>query len=111
MHDNVGLFEALNANERVVPIFIFDTTILDKLEDKDDRRVTFIHQQVQQLRNELATHNASIHVYHGNPLEVFPKVLEDYSVSTVYTNRDYEPAALERDDAIKHLLTERGIAF
>ena len=48
LEDNVGLYHALYnaklAGKKVLPIFIFDKTILDKLEDKQDRRVDFIHQ-------------------------------------------------------------------
>ena len=43
LEDNVGLFQALNSGEEVLPIFIFDETILSQL-PKDDARVTFIHQ-------------------------------------------------------------------
>ena len=40
--DNVGFFHALNSNEEVLPIFIFDENILFEL-PKNDARVTFIH--------------------------------------------------------------------
>ena len=41
--DNVGFFHALNSDEEVLPIFIFDENILSQL-PKNDARVTFIHQ-------------------------------------------------------------------
>ncbi|MFN5005492.1 MAG: deoxyribodipyrimidine photo-lyase, partial [Bacteroidota bacterium] len=34
LQDNAALFHALKENESVLPIFIFDTEILNKLEDK-----------------------------------------------------------------------------
>ena len=42
LEDNFGLYEALQENLPVLPIFIFDTEILDKLPE-DDARVTFIY--------------------------------------------------------------------
>jgi deoxyribodipyrimidine photo-lyase len=42
LKDNAGLYRALKKGIPVLPIFIFDTSILDKLEDKKDRRVEFI---------------------------------------------------------------------
>jgi deoxyribodipyrimidine photo-lyase len=43
LKDNAALFHALQSGHPVVPIFIFDRSILDTLEDKDDRRVSFIY--------------------------------------------------------------------
>ena len=45
LDDNHGLFEALSGNKPVLPIFIFDTDILDKL-PKNDARVTFIYESL-----------------------------------------------------------------
>ena len=50
LEDNVGLFYALSENENVLPIFIFDKNILDKLEDKYDRRVHFILQALEKIQ-------------------------------------------------------------
>ena len=52
LEDNVGLFHALSSDEDVLPISIFDETILSQL-PKDDARVTFIHQQLEKIQNQL----------------------------------------------------------
>ncbi|HCX75284.1 MAG TPA: deoxyribodipyrimidine photolyase, partial [Algoriphagus sp.] len=46
LEDNTGLYYALQQEENVLPLFIFDSNILDKLEDKQDARVQFIHEQI-----------------------------------------------------------------
>ncbi|MGL6267626.1 MAG: deoxyribodipyrimidine photo-lyase, partial [Chitinophagaceae bacterium] len=43
LNDNTGLFHALKSGRPVMPVFIFDREILDQLEDREDRRVAFIH--------------------------------------------------------------------
>jgi deoxyribodipyrimidine photo-lyase len=43
LEDNAGLYHALKSGKPVLPIFIFDETILERLEDKKDKRVQFIH--------------------------------------------------------------------
>ena len=48
LEDNNALFHALNSGEEVLPIFIFDKLILDKL-SKDDARVTFIHELLEKI--------------------------------------------------------------
>ncbi len=49
----MGLHHALNAGIKVIPVFIFDTEILDQLQHKNDRRVDYIHQALQQIHKEL----------------------------------------------------------
>lgn len=109
--DNVGLFYALQAGLPVLPIFIFDTEILEKLEDKKDRRVHFIHTALETLQKKVADHGKTICVLHGQPLKVWEALSKKYSIHTVFTNHDYEPYAMERDEAVKSLLTQKKISF
>lgn len=108
--DNVGFLEALKGDFPVLPVFIFDTEILDKLPE-DDARVTFIHENVQKIRKELQEHDSSVAVYHGKPKDIFEQLLQDFEVKAVYTNRDYEPYAKDRDDAIEKMLSSKDIEF
>lgn len=111
LDDNVGLYQALQGNFPVLPIFIFDPEILGNLPKKDPR-VSFIHLQLQKLRNQLqGNHQSGIALYHGNPLSVYKKLMEAYEVQQVYTNHDYEPYALERDAKVKAYLKEKGVSL
>lgn len=110
--DNAGLYRALNSGKRVLPIFIFDTDILNQLEDKKDARVEFIWQEVHAIKDVLEKeYQTSLLLKCGSPITVFKTLLEDYSISEVYTNRDYEPAARKRDREVYDLLTSEGVAF
>lgn len=110
LDDNIGFTEALKGDFPVLPIFIFDSEILDKLH-KTDARVTFISEQLQKIRKKLEKAGSSIAIYHGKPVEVFKELLKEYKIQKVFTNRDYEPYAKERDSAIEELLTSKGIKF
>jgi deoxyribodipyrimidine photo-lyase len=109
LEDNHGLCQALSAGKPVVPIFIFDRSILDKLEDRDDRRVEFIHLALEAMQQQLVAMGATIDVRHGHPLDVFRKLAEDYDIGAVYTNHDYEPYARKRDAEVQDLLQSIGI--
>ena len=109
LEDNAGLYHALKSGQPVLPLFIFDRNILDDLEDKQDARVSFLHQAIQQLSHELQGLGSSILVRYGEPLEVWQSILQEYDIQAVYTNRDYEPYALERDGQMASLLGEQGI--
>lgn len=109
LEDNVGLYHALKGAVKVIPIFIFDTEILNKLEDKNDRRVDYIHQALQHIHHDLQKHNSGLHVYYGTPMEVFKKVTEEFNVDTVFYNRDYEPQAIQRDREVADFLLKNHI--
>ena len=107
LQDNAGLYHALKENMDVVPIFIFDTIILDKLEDKADRRVEFIHHSLTGIQGQLAELGSSLSVFHGNPVEIFKSL----QPKAVYANHDYEPYSLKRDEEVKNILFQKGIDF
>jgi deoxyribodipyrimidine photo-lyase len=111
VNDNAGFFHALRGDHPVLPLFIFDTSILEKLDDKSDRRVDYIHQAISQLHNIMLSNESSLLVRHGKPQDLFRQLIEEYPVAKVYTNHDYEPAAIERDSQIASLLQDKGIPF
>ncbi|MDA9555016.1 DNA photolyase family protein [Pelobium sp.] len=109
--DNAGLYHALKSGFKILTIFIFDESILSKLEDKDDARVTFIHQQITQINAQLKDLGSSIFVKYGTPIKVWKYILGEYDIKAVYTNHDYEPYAVERDQQLNTFFSNKGIAF
>ena len=110
IEDNVGLFHALNSGENVLPVFIFDSEILSQL-PKDDARVSFIHEQLEKIQLELNTIGKSLAVFHGNPIEIFTQLITENTITSVYTNHDYEPYARRRDKEMNQLFVDKGITF
>ena len=110
LNDNCGLYHALNSGKKVLPIFIFDEDILSRLPD-NDARVSFLHQELININTQLKNVGASLAVFHGKPLDIFEQLLEQHSIGTVFTNHDYEPYALQRDQEIKAFLQAKGTSF
>ena len=110
LEDNVGLFHALQSDENVLPIFIFDDFIVSQL-PKNDARVTFIHQQLEKIQSQLQSVGKSLAVFHGKPLEIFHKIISENKIKTIYTNHDYEPYARKRDLELFHFFKEKNIGF
>ena len=111
LEDNVGLYHALESEFPVLPIFIFDTDILDKLQNKHDRRVDYIHHALTSIDALLKTYNSSLKTYYGKPLDVLNTLLEEYDIQAVYCNRDYEPDTIARDAEIFYIYKEKNIPF
>ena len=109
LEDNHGLFEVLKNYKNVLPIFIFDPEILNKL-PKDDARVNFIYEQLKDLNDSLDT-NQKINTYYDRPEQVFNQLVSKFPIEAVYTNHDYEPYAIVRDKAVSDLLNLKSIAY
>ena len=110
LDDNCGLYHALKSEEKVLPIFIFDKEILSKL-PKDDARVSFIYQEIENINQQLKEIGSAVDVYYGNPMDIYTSLSEEYTIDTVFTNHDYEPSAIKRDLEIKDLLASKNIDF
>jgi deoxyribodipyrimidine photo-lyase len=109
--DNAGLYQALKNKQQVLPLFIFDTDILDRLENKNDKRVEFIHLALLELQKQFTGLGSSLCVLKGNTLEIFQNLIKEYAIVHIYTNTDYEPTAIARDLKIEELATKNGIRF
>ncbi|MEQ6119557.1 deoxyribodipyrimidine photo-lyase [Reichenbachiella sp. MALMAid0571] len=110
LHDNHGLFMALRSGLPVLPIFIFDKEILSGL-PKDDARVSFIHNTLKGINQQLQKVNSSLFIKHDHILEAWKKILDQYEIQEVFTNHDYEPYALNRDKEVQQLLEVKKIGF
>jgi deoxyribodipyrimidine photo-lyase len=110
IEDNAGLFKACQTAANVQPIFIFDTQILSELE-RNDARVEFLHREIERLSKEYSAHNIHLRVEFGNPVQIIPVLAKELQIDQVFTNRDYEPYALQRDKALYEMLQSMGVGF
>ena len=111
LNDNAGLYHALKSGKPVLPVFIFDKEILNKLEDKADARVTFIYNTIEDLDKELQKCGSSLLVFYDKPVHAWNKIIMEYEVAAVYTNHDYEPYAKERDTEVESFFKKHNITF
>lgn len=111
LDDNAALYHALRSGYKVLPLFIFDSEILSKLSDRADRRVLFIHQQLERLNTELKEFGSTVLVKVGKPVEIWKKLALEFDIKSVFTNRDYEPYAIKRDAQVDDVLRFYGIPF
>ena len=116
--DHSALYHALRRFPRVYCAFVFDTDILDALPTRCDRRVEFIHasvlelhQRLQQLAWDHGVPGGGLIVRHGPAVPCIVQLAQELGVQEVLTNRDYEPAAIARDQQAAQALHAAGIAF
>ena len=111
LDDNRGLAEATRRARLVFPVFVFDTNILGDIENRRDRRVTFIHRSLRALQTGLRHHGSDLLVLHGDPMTLIPALADTLDAGAVMVNRDYEPYAQLRDDSIAARLVADGRSF
>ncbi len=111
LHDNAGLYHALKGPYPVLPLFIFDRNILDDLAEKRDARVEFIYKAIMDIKSQLEGLGSSLLVKYGKPEEIWPQITANYEVAEVYTNHDFEPYAVTRDQSLNEAFKAQNIAF
>tara|TARA_X000000368_G_scaffold416548_1_gene410731 strand:- start:589 stop:1890 length:1302 start_codon:yes stop_codon:yes gene_type:complete len=110
LKDNNGLYHALKNNYKVLPIFIYDQNILDKLK-YSDHRLDFIESSINNINKNLNKKNKFLSTYYGKPNKIFSDLIKKFNISGVFTNNDYTPYSLKRDNEIKKLLESNNIEF
>ncbi len=110
-YDHAALYHALKSSKNVYCVFVFDTAILDQLNDKADRRVEFIWESVRELKTSLQKYGSDLIVLHGNASDEILKLANSLLVNAVFTNHDYEPSAIARDAHVAEQLNISHIEF
>ncbi|MGV8946425.1 MAG: cryptochrome/photolyase family protein [Lutibacter sp.] len=110
LEDNVALFHALNSAYPVLPLFIFDDAILNEL-PRNDARVTFIYDTLNNINKNLTKLNSSLLIKKGNGFKVLENIIETFQVKNIFFNKDYEPYAIQRDLEIHNLCKNHHINF
>lgn len=111
LEDNAAAYHALRSGNPVMVIFIFDTNILNKLRDKADARVHFIHQELTRLQVQLQSVGSSLRTFYGSTEEIWKRIIQEFPIVEVFANRDYEPYARDRDQKIYAILQQHQIQF
>lgn len=109
--DHAALYHALKSSQAVYCVFIFDTEILNQLDNKQDRRVEFIWESVRELKTALQVSGGDLIVQCGSTRELIPALALQLNIHAVFSNRDYEPNAVDRDAKIAAKLAKNNIAF
>ena len=109
--DHAALHHALARSARVHCVFVFDRAILDPLPQRADRRVEFILASLVELDQALRGQGGGLMVRHGWAEQEIPQLAQSLGVAAVFSNHDYEPDAIARDERVARTLASIGIQF
>jgi deoxyribodipyrimidine photo-lyase len=108
--DNTALDQALSQGYPVLPVFIFDTNIIEEL-PPEDARISFIYDTLSELNKILLKEGSSILVLMGDPETIWRKLCDSYDINAVFINKDYEPYAISRDKKVEEILSSKNISL
>lgn len=104
LEDNKVLFEALKYNLPVQIIFIFDSKILSRFSNKQDRRLSFIANSLVEIDKQLQKFGGSLKIFYGNSYEIITSLAREEMVADIFTEIDYESENYLRDQNISKQL-------
>lgn len=111
LSDNRALYEACLHSKQVISVFVFDINILNNLNYNDDKRVNFIFETLMELKKDLLILGSDIFILYGDPIIEIPKISKELNVECVFSNKDYESYAKNRDKKIEENLRNQNIKF
>ncbi|MFZ4541119.1 MAG: cryptochrome/photolyase family protein [Rickettsiales bacterium] len=107
LHDHAALATALAQKQPVQLAFVFDTEILARFTNKNDRRLTFIAETLCHIDAQLQKRGGRVLVFHGKATDIIPRLATGLQSETVFSAEDFEPFTRERDATVKTSLTPR----
>ena len=110
LDDNHALFKALKSGYDVLPIFIFDSNITNKL-NQNDHRLNYINNVLDGLNKRLSENKKKIYIYKGDPIEIISKLIIKLKIKEIYLNKDYEPYARDRDNKIEKFCVANNVSY
>ncbi len=106
--DNTALHAACTEADVVIPVFIFDPRILSAPETGAPI-VGFMLECLASLEKNIEAAGGKLIFRHGAVEEEMRSLLRDTQATALYFNRDYEPEARKRDNAVEKLARSLGV--
>ena len=108
VHDHPPLRAALDAFERVIPVFVLDDRLLDG-RFESEYRSTFLFDCLNDLRTALQKRGGNLVVLRGTPETALPKLASEHGATAAYFASDVSPFAMARDKRVEAALKEAGV--
>lgn len=108
LDDNPALRHAIDRDDKIVPVYIHSPHEEAPWEPGEASN-WWLHNSLQSLSKTLENIGSRLIIRKGNSLEELRKLIQETKAETLYYNRLYEPAIIERDKVIKSSIKDDGI--
>lgn len=97
LHDHQPLSAAIELGLPILPVFIFDTEVLKRFTNTEDRRLSFIADALCQIDMDLRKVGGNLLVLYGDARELIPALQAEH----IFAGADVEPDARARDETVR----------
>ncbi|SDN38926.1 cryptochrome/photolyase family protein [Allokutzneria albata] len=101
--DHPALAEAGRAADRVLALYVLDPRLVKA---SGAPRRTFLYRCLRELDERL---DGRLHVVHGDPAEVLPRVVREYGATSVHVSADAGPYGRERDALVEKAIDAKFV--
>jgi deoxyribodipyrimidine photo-lyase len=101
LEDNQALALALETAERVIPVFVLDSFLLEG-RSRSEKRQAFLFAGLRQLDRDLRARDSRLILRRGRPEEALATLISETGAKVVFAERDLSPYAKRRDMAVAH---------
>lgn len=108
MDDNPALAAAVEAFDRIIPLYIHDRLPNDPWGEGSASR-WWLHHSLNSLDARLKILGSRLVIRSGDPLDQLTEILASSGGQAVFWNRLYTPLEIHRDSAIKAKLKSKGV--
>jgi deoxyribodipyrimidine photo-lyase len=111
--DNIGFIECCKASESVLPVFIFTPEQSKKKENPyfSDNSFQFLIESLEELSNDFPHGPHGLLMLQEDNVKALKELKKEYDFNAIYTNRDYTPYAIDRDEEIRKYCESENIEF
>lgn len=108
LHDNPALRQAIHGSSTFRAVFFLDVDSLNEI-NISRNKWRFLLDCLLDLDSSLQRFNSRLFIVRGQPIDVFPKLIEQWDITRVTYEYDGEPFPQRRDDSVKRLLESQGV--
>ena len=109
--DHEPLFTAQQQALPILFVYFFEPTLMAH-DDSDVRHWRFVYESLKEMQEKLKNINSSIYIFHNEVLPVFKKLIEFYSVNTVFSHQEIgNKHSYDRDLAMHTIFRENKIVW
>lgn len=111
IHDNVSLKKAIDENQQVIAVYFFDPKYFKKdnfgFKKTEKHRAQFLIETVTDLKQNLANLNITLLTYFDAPENKISKLCKDFSINSIYTQKEWTRDEIETNQLIKKTLDNK----
>lgn len=93
--DNTSLYKACKTSGQVIAVYCLDPRQFEMnkhgFKKTEKYRAKFLLETLRNLKNNLAALNITIFIYHDIPENVLPKLVQEYSITSVFFQKEWTP--------------------